>query len=304
MKNTKQNLIRQFMKKRKIMFIFLVTLSALVILNLFVFVMALHEYRSSWGEQEKWLEKQEWHPSEEKSKGSIILVHGYGGSPFDFAPLLPSLKKEGYHLVLPVTPEQTKKTWAYGRGKVRAEEYQAWLERIVAEETKVHGQKPILMGFSMGGALSTIIAAQGNIEKLVLLAPFYGLPHADSFLTKASHVLSFVLPLVPKISKAKINDPQGYDQYETGTYFVCLSSFHRLQELKSKATLKAKDISCPTLIVASSGDQVASYSATKRVADKIAQHKLVTLKKANHVVLYDYGHEKIIEEIVSFLEKE
>lgn len=81
---------------------------------------------------------------------SVILIHGFVGSPFDLKPLAKPLCDKGFRVVIPVVPEQTKETPILKRGKYTPDNYIKWLSKIVNTETKLLNKKPYLVGFSMG----------------------------------------------------------------------------------------------------------------------------------------------------------
>ena len=56
-------------------------------------------------------------PETPTPKETIILVHGFTGSPYDYRTLAESLRDSGYRVVIPVVPGQTKATLVYRRTK-------------------------------------------------------------------------------------------------------------------------------------------------------------------------------------------
>ena len=145
------------------------------------------------------LTSQTLNPS--NSTKTAILVHGFVGSPFDLKPLAKSLAKNNFKVVVPFLPGQLKKSFAYDRTKYSPEFFTNWLAEIIKTETEKNGKKPCLVGFSMGGTISTVVASQNSIKKLVLIAPFYSLKFADKFIYNSSRILRWVFPLVPKFKK-------------------------------------------------------------------------------------------------------
>lgn len=100
-----------------------------------------------------------------------LLLHGFGGSPFEMMPLASRLEKAGCRVVVPCLPghgigiAEFKKTffpdWAAGAGQA--------LENL-ARET----ERQVLIGLSMGGSLSLSLAARRPLAGVVCLsAPVY-----------------------------------------------------------------------------------------------------------------------------------
>lgn len=255
--------------------------------------------------EDSWLvSSQEYDPVEPSRRRSVIILHGFGGSPLDVKPLAEDLRASGFRLVVPVLPGETRLTPALERGEQTVQERVSWLEGLVEGETNRYGRKPILVGFSMGATLATIVAAGGGIERLVLVSPFYSLPWGDDFLTGLSRMLSTVIPLVPKPWKGKIKDPEGYRRYYPGSYTVSLEAFLGLQELAATAREAVPSLPpLPVLVIASPDDGVASFDVTARLFEGKGGVEFVTLPGSDHILFYDYGRLEAIRRIRIFLEK-
>jgi esterase/lipase len=299
--------MRLFIKRHKKMSIVLVSLVSLfLIFDLAMAVLAWREYQSGLlaGQQYPWsFASQEIEPVHVRASHSVILLHGYMGSPFDFKMLAIRLRDAGFRVVIPAIPGQNRKTSVYKRGEFTPKFYQDWLAQIVKQETERFGQKPYLLGFSMGGALATVVSAENTVAKLVLLAPFYALPHANNLVEKIAGWVSWVLPVVPKLSKARINDAKGYAEYIPGSLLVSLDAFVQLHHMAVAAQEKVARITVPVLILASPNDQVASFAKTQELA-ATPNIQLRQFPRSNHVLLYDYDREPICQAILQFfLEK-
>lgn len=282
--------------KKTVMF-FIVTL---VIFNILMFVFAVYEYSVSWGENSSWCTKEQVLKSDKERQRTVILVHGFGGSPFDFKPLALRLKKSGFFVRIPIMPGQTKDYFAYSRGQYSSTFFTKWLREIIKEEQKRFDTKPYLVGFSMGGTLSTILAAQEEVEKLVLIAPFYSLPQHHDAVVGINKLFGFILPVVPKLASGQLYSKQGRNSYIPGTYLVSALGFRQLHFLTLDAIDVAPQLSCPTFIAASRNDKVISFA---KIEELFSKHNNVTVKeypRSNHIMLYDYDCDEIIADIVSF----
>jgi len=253
-----------------------------------------------------WLvSSQEYDPPDPYRGRSVIILHGFGGSPLDVKPLAEALRESGFRLVIPVLPGETKMTPALERGEQSVEERVAWLEGLMAEETERFGRRPFLVGFSMGATLATIVGGQGRADRLVLVSPFYSLAWGDDFLTGLSRFLSTVVPLVPKPWKGKVNDPEGYRRYYPGSYTVSLDAFLGLQELARTARERIDALQpTPVLVIASPDDKVASFEVTAKLFKGRENTEFVTLPGSDHILFYDYGRDEAIRRIKVFLEED
>ena len=174
--------------KKTVMFLIVI----LVIFNILMFVFAVYEYSVSWGENSSWCTDEQVLNPEKTRQRTVIMVHGFGGSPFDFKPLALQLKKMGFFVRIPIMPGQTKDYFAYSRGQFSPTFFIKWLGEIIEEEQQRFGTKPYLVGFSMGGTLSTVLAAEGGIEKLILVAPFYSLPQHHDTVVSFNKLFGFI----------------------------------------------------------------------------------------------------------------
>lgn len=102
--------------------------------------------------------------------GAILLVHGFPGSPAEVRRLGERLNQQGWTtqgLCLP----------GHGRDFPRLFQTRApeWIEAVRKElrALAAHHSPVILLGYSLGGGLSTIVAAQEQPDGLVLIAPFW-----------------------------------------------------------------------------------------------------------------------------------
>jgi esterase/lipase len=158
-----------------------------------------------------------------------------------------------------------------------------------------------VVGTSMGGTLAAIGAADHDIGRLVLIAPYFSLAVGGELAARATAWLRWVLPVMPKLQKGQINDPAGYKEYETGSYLVSLAAFLHLAELASIARDKAPALEGPTLVFAAPKDAVASFAATERLFQGRSNVRLVVCERSNHVLTYDFDRERIVADTLAFL---
>src|SRR5262245_52134090 len=141
----------------------------LVTVNGLIFLFACYEYGTS-SRKDAWLTSTQILPGEDgNAKPSVILLHGFGGSPYDLRPLAERLAQRGYRAVVPALKGQCSTSFAYGRGRFTPAEYREFLLDLLREETALAGAPPMLVGFSMGGALAAIAAAEYPVGRLVLV---------------------------------------------------------------------------------------------------------------------------------------
>lgn len=240
-------------------------------------------------------------PDSAEINRSVILIHGFVGSPFDLKPLAMRLHEKGFRVIAPVVPEQTDATPVMERGHYTPHDYIDWINDIVEKEKAVYGKPPFIVGFSMGGSLANIVAASGKVDKAVLIAPFFALPFANDFATTLSIYIGDFIPVIKKPSRGKINDPVGKSRYAPGSYRISLKAYLHLQELARLSRDQAQNSEIPLLIVVSENDEVASYKSIVNLFKDRDNCTIQNYPSSNHILLYDYNSVEIIDSIESFL---
>lgn len=276
-----------------------VAILLLATINAAIFLGACYEYSASSG-KDPWLRCTQVLEGG-GARSSVILLHGFGGTPRDLRALAERLADHGFRAIVPVIPDQASTTFAYGRGRVSPAEYADWLLDLIRRETAASGQPPSLVGFSMGGALATLAAVDHAVAKLVLISPYFNLPERIQWVGGVTNWLRWIVPVVPKVAKGQILDPDGYREYATGSYFISLRAAQRLSQLTRIARAKAPHLTVPTLVLASTRDVVASFATTVELFRGLDNARLVTCDRSDHIVTYDFDRELVLVEALSFL---
>jgi len=276
----------------------------LIAVNFAIFLLACYEYGRS-SKKDPWLRStQVLLPQAGNARSSVILLHGFGGTPRDFRALAELLAGRGFRVIVPALPDQTSTSFAYSRGRVSSTEYVGWLRDLIRDEAALSGRPPMLVGTSMGGTLAVIGTADHTVSRLVLIAPYFSLAIGGEWASQFTGWLKWVLPVMPKLQKGQISDPTGYTEYETGSYLVSLRAFMQLAGLAKIARGKIPGLALPILVLASQNDTVASFETTERLFQGRQRVHMVACNRGNHILTYDFDRERIMMEIVTFLTAE
>lgn len=272
----------------------------LVVSNILIFLKALHEYFCEKRRTPDWVGKSQLLlPCCSEIRPSVILVHGFVGSPFDFKNLAQELRQKGFRVVIPCVPGQSRSDFAYFRGRYKACDYVDWLQALIEKERALTGKKPFLVGFSMGGTLSLIMASKKRVDRVVLIAPFFDLP--EQGLSSVVSRLGWLFPVFPKMENGKINDTEAKSKYIPGSMLLSIPAFRILTRLTKMAENAVSDISQPGLVICSRNDRVASYSRIQAAITGIGSFTVKEYNKGCHVLLHDYQRSEIMKDIYSFL---
>ncbi len=236
-----------------------------------------------------------------------LLVHGFAGSRKDFADLGELLADAGCHVCLDrlpghgTTPEDMEITTA-----------DQYVSHVLEElrQAKQRHERVVLVGFSMGGAISTIVAAQEPVDQLVLLAPCYRIQHQWYYIKRPeewSELLSGVVRWVPK-TKGTVQVNRREARPHLFSYpRISTRSVITLAELGDRASDPELlgSIEVPVLVVHSPGDFAADQAASLEAFPHLgsADKRYVTVDaRNNHHLLWDWDRDAVKADIMAFLE--
>lgn len=237
---------------------------------------------------------------------AVLMLHGFVGSRGDFADLGERLAAQGCHVRMARLPghgttppdfaNQTPETMLAGaRGEIEAlrKEYKA----------------VYVVGFSMGGAIGTILSSEGDVDGLVLISPYYGVTYRWYYVLPAetwNGMLSWAVPYVIKSrGYVRVNREEAKDQIWS-YHAVSTRGAATLMTLGRRArkpeTLGA--VKCPVLMVFSEGDEASSpwrgHQAFARIGSG-RKSQLWFTPKSNHHILYDFDRDEAKAAIQKFV---
>lgn len=180
-------------------------------------------------------------------------------------------------------------------------------------------EKSILIGHSFGGMIAQAYAAERRIMGLVLIGSL--VKYKPDTLDKIIWYLPAVLwkpilfkknPLTVRLYRSvffssKTPDNIFEDFMEDNTEYIESLPAHVYRYSKYyrdyDASTLLKEIKCPTLIVVGEDDKVTPPDYSREIAELIPQSKLVIVKDAGHLVLYEKAEEinRLIEEFIETL---
>ncbi len=240
-----------------------------------------------------------------EGRKACLLVHGWIGSRVDFNDLGATLNDRGFTvrlMLLPghaTTPRALEEVGAEEMIEAVREEYRALRSRY---------ERVDVIGFSMGGTLATLLAAEEPVDRLVLVAPFYEVAHKWFYILTAETWNTLFSPLVPYAIKTERNKKVNrvaarphifsYKTFPTEAVTLLCDLGHRAAD---KAILSRID--CPVLLVYSPGDEAASPEAARRAWGAMGSSfkESFPCPRSNHHILWDYDGPEAIEAICAFL---
>ncbi|MBI1320149.1 MAG: alpha/beta fold hydrolase [Candidatus Hydrogenedens sp.] len=243
--------------------------------------------------------------NEDRTDRAILFVHGFIGAPNNYGTLPKAAADAGWRVEAMLLPGYG--TTPHAMEKIQYEDYHdALVEHfnVLRAECKV----AVLMGHSLGGALSTLAAAELHPDGLILAGPYFGLtpyPALDRAMYYGARATAPVLRWLPT-GDAPINDPSyaggssRYDWVASAAGVVAMQVCRRVHD-----TEPWNAIDCPLLLIHSKGDKVTNPAMSAEVFPKFASEdkELFWLERSNHVYFWDYDAEAVNTKVLEFLER-
>ncbi len=200
---------------------------------------------------------------------ACLLLHGFGGTPFEMRPLVPALEALGFECRLPTMPghgtsvEDLSKTG-----------YMDWLNCALEnyDQLAESHEAVALVGFSMGGVLALHLAAQRNALAVAALAPpirtHSFLPwHMPDWRLPFMGVVRHIKPILktePRSEHARRVAP--WEGYEGAMPLTSLHSFKRGLTLM-RGSLRF--VTAPVFLMASRRDLFSPVRGALEIARRV-----------------------------------
>ena len=216
--------------------------------------------------------------------GAILLVHGFPGSPAEMRPLGQALQRQGWTVRLMRLPGHG---FEYQQLFMRrASEWQKAVEGEIAALQRKYAPV-LLVGFSIGGALSTAVAAKYQPDGLALLAPFF---FREPWWVRLS--LFFIRLLLPAtvnplrgnrrvvtlLQKSAQEMLPGFDferpevQSEMRHFRIPLIFLEQFRWLSRQMERSLGKLRMPVLLVQGKNDPIVRSGVTRKMIQRMSPH--------------------------------
>ena len=238
---------------------------------------------------------------------AVLFVHGFIGAQSNFAQLPDAVAESGWHVETMRLPGHGTSPRDFER--TTADELEAGVLDAV-RALKADYETVVIVGHSMGGALSTLVAAQEPVDGLVLCAPYFGLTYQrilginTNWLAKRTALVIRWLPGRP--GNGPVAKPSGRAHIDCYGWIPTAGTLTAL-EVSERANREAVlgTVTGPVFAIHSRNDSVTSHEATAEALKKITSASVQTtwLERSDHVIFWDYEAEQVTKEIVTFLKE-
>jgi len=238
---------------------------------------------------------------------ACLLLHGWLTTPADFGELPQRLDEAGWDVHAPLQvghgtrPADLVGVGADGLLDGARGHYLDLLARY---------DEVALVGFSMGGTMATVLAAERPPARLVLVNPFCAVRYRWYYVLPPRWwwpVLSPVLRHVWRGRGVHVNRAEDRARIPTYTAFpasIADALFELRRRMRREADLDA--LTMPALLVCSTGDDVCAVSAADGLFEAMpsADKEKVVFSRSNHHLLHDHDADAAVEAVVRFLGQE
>lgn len=230
------------------------------------------------------------------------VIHGYASTPDEMREIAKEINLE--------FDETVVVTRLKGNGEVPSHILNLtlydWYNQVSEEFDNLNSgcEKINLVGFSFGGALSTKLAENKDVNNVYLLSPYLFARYNWYYILKLETYLDIftdVFTYGKKIRTGPINSQKGrekYISYRNFPFKPVKDSKPFLEEIK----LDLNKITAPVLLQQSKNDEACDIKSSSYIYENIASEKkeLIVFEESNHVIQEDYDKEEVIDNILNF----
>ena len=255
-----------------------------------------------------------WKPDNAETKGVILIAHGYAEH------------SERYNYTAKFFTDKNFAVYApdhYGHGRsegVKADvpDFRIFVEDLLSILSKIQDQEkniPVfLLGHSMGGAISTILAsgAGTNLKGLILSGPSIRIDGGVSnFVKSISKIIAFIAPYLPLVDFAVegiSKDPEVIEAYKNDPYNYNGKVRARMgrEMLRSEELITEEllsKISIPALILHGEKDPLVNPECSQIVYSNISStdKEIKILDNLYHEILNEPEKDEVLDIIGNWL---
>ncbi|MFZ4827180.1 MAG: alpha/beta hydrolase [Phototrophicaceae bacterium] len=212
---------------------------------------------------------------------AVLLIHGFPGSAAEMRPIGEVLHAQGMTARGVLLPG-----FGHAIETLPQKKHSDWLECVLLELEQLRRdyRHIVLIGNSMGGALSIQVASRIPIDKLILFAPFY---KVNSILWEALPLIQFALPTFKpfRVFKPDFNDPEfqlGFKNFmpeadlqdpiiQQGIldFAVDTRVFGQIRLAGLEGYRLAPHVTAPTLVIQGDQDELVTPQRTRELTNRL-----------------------------------
>lgn len=227
----------------------------------------------------------------------VLLIHGFTGSPPEMGLLSEYLHERGLTVSAPLLPGHG--TTVQQMNRCRWTDWTGHAEQAL-RALRSRCETIFIGGLSMGSLITIYLAAQHAPQGAVLYSPAVKVANPLIHLAPA---LKYLIRKTPKPDDSDLAEPLIEERtwsYESFPSFAA----HELLKLIRRSRDLLPELSCPLLVVHSTGDDVIRADSAEYAYERAgsSDKTLVTLHESGHVLTVDREWETVAEKTFGFIQ--
>ncbi len=229
-------------------------------------------------------------------RAAALCLHGLTGTPYEVRPLAAALAASGIRAVGPWLPGHDSTP-----DDLATTSCLQWLEaaRVHLRKLRDRHERVFVTGMSMGGLLALALAAEEEVDALVVVGTPLRLSRPVTLLVPlAKYVHRFLV----KTDGSDIRDDAARDRHP-GYSKMPLASIHELVRLQRRVRGELSRVSAPILIAHGALDQTAKPANVREIFDAVssAEKETLILEASGHVCPVDFDGPALAYATAEFL---
>lgn len=223
-----------------------------------------------------------------KNKTAFLLIHGFGGSVDEVAPMADYLKDKGFVCLCSELKGHTG-----NRKDMAGVSYKDWISTCEQDYLRLSKifDSIIIIGFSTGGLIGINLAIKYHVESIVTIStPIY-----------VWNIRQVISNIATGTKSSKLRNLKWY--IYSATSFP-ISSLIQFQIILHKTKALLPKLFCPILVLQGLDDDTVNSKSASYIFNRVSS-KVKTLhffQKSGHVVLKGPASEEAIQEVLKFLD--
>lgn len=224
-----------------------------------------------------------------------LCIHGFTGAPYEVEPLVQYLKERtDWNFRVPTLP---------GHGEtlsLKGVQYQDWIGHAENElQTLMETCDQVyLIGFSMGGLIASFLAANYQVDKLVLLS-------AAAYYLNPKQLVADIKTITRDMVSGNIQNNELFWRYKQKITDTPLTATLEFSRLVSYIRPNLPRVTVPTFIAQGELDGIVPPKSAQYLYQTIgATEKLLTfVPKSKHHICHCAEKEALFSQVLNFLQK-